>query len=71
MFLTVLCIFLANQNHVYHTNNIFTIEINPTFGLQNNFNHEITLNHSNKLYDTKNINIRLFLFKKYYNNRES
>ena len=53
MFLTVLCIFLANQNHAYHTNNIFTIEINPTFGLQNNFNHEITLNHRNKLYKTK------------------
>ena len=64
MFLTVLRIFLANQNHAYHTNNIFTIEINPTFGLQNNFNHEITLNHRNKLYDTKNQNIWLFLFKK-------
>ena len=53
MFITVLRIFLANQNHAYHTNNIFTIEINPTFELQNNFNHEITLNHINKLYDKK------------------
>ena len=46
MFQTFLRILLSNQNHAYHT-------INPTFELQNNFNHEITLNHINKLYDKK------------------